>query len=116
MPFITKSSATGLTLAAIGLIVPASAAGGLWARCSLVCGSMQSDAMVCRPAALLLAAARLAAVLRAGCSSSRFTLWSAAQGALSTGINARIADAKRTARACALNLLHGVYGIGSHHL
>jgi FHS family glucose/mannose:H+ symporter-like MFS transporter len=42
-----------------------------------------------------------------------FVVVSAAQGALSTGINALVADANRAARARALNTLHGVYGAGA---
>jgi FHS family glucose/mannose:H+ symporter-like MFS transporter len=42
-----------------------------------------------------------------------FVLISAARGALATGINAMVADANRTARARALNTLHGVYGAGA---
>jgi len=38
---------------------------------------------------------------------------SGAQSALSTGINAMIADANRATRARALNTLHGVYGVGA---
>ncbi|MEZ4609384.1 MAG: hypothetical protein R2838_03850 [Caldilineaceae bacterium] len=36
-----------------------------------------------------------------------------AQGGLSTGINALIADVNRDARSRALNSLHGIYGIGA---
>jgi fucose permease len=42
-----------------------------------------------------------------------FVLISMAQSSLSTSINAVIADANRTARARALNTLHGVYGVGA---
>src|SRR5262249_2042982 len=67
-----------------------------------------------------LAALLLAAALALAAGATRWLLFvlglilvSVAQGALSTGINAMIADARRTARARALNLLHGGYGIGA---
>ncbi|NJN84567.1 MAG: MFS transporter [Caldilineaceae bacterium] len=42
-----------------------------------------------------------------------FVVISAAQGALSTGINAMVADANPNTRGRALNVLHGVYGAGA---
>ena len=117
MPFITNEfSATGLTLAAIGLIVPAGAAGGIVG--TLLAG-VGSD-LLGRRRLVWLAALLLAAALALAAGATRWLLFvlglilvSVAQGALSTGINAMIADARRTARARALNLLHGVYGIGA---
>jgi len=117
MPFITNEfSATGLTLAAIGLIVPAGAAGGIVG--TLLAG-VGSDVLG-RRRLVWLAALLLAAALGLAAGATRWLLFvlglilvNVAQGALSTGINAMIADAKRTARARALNLLHGVYGIGA---
>ena len=117
MPFITHEfAATGLTLAAIGLIVPAGAAGGIVG--TLLAG-VGSDVFG-RRRLVWLAALLLAAALALAAGATRWLLFvlglvlvSMAQGALSTGINAMIADAKRTARARALNLLHGVYGLGA---
>lgn len=117
MPFITNEfSAAGLTLAAIGLIVPAGAAGGIVG--TLLAG-VGSD-ILGRRRLVWLAALLLAAALALAAGATHWLLFilglilvSVAQGALSTGINAMIADAKRTARARALNLLHGVYGIGA---
>jgi fucose permease len=117
MPFITNEfSATGLTLAAIGLIVPAGAVGGIVG--TLLAG-VGSDVLG-RRRLVWLAALLLAAALALAASATRWLLFvlalmlvSLAQGALSTGINAMIADARRAARGRALNLLHGVYGIGA---
>jgi fucose permease len=117
MPFITNEfAATGLTLAAIGLIVPAGAAGGIVG--TLLAG-VGSDVLGHRRL-VWLAALLLAAALALAAGATRWILFllglilvSVAQGALSTGINAMIADAGRTARARALNLLHGVYGVGA---
>jgi fucose permease len=117
MPFITNEfSATGLTLAAIGLIVPAAAAGGIVG--TLLAG-VGSD-LLGRRRLVWLTAFLLAVALALAAGATRWLLFvlglilvNVAQGALSTGITAMIADAKRTARARALNLLHGVYGIGA---
>ena len=117
MPFITNEfSATGLTLAAIGLIVPAGAAGGIVG--TLLAG-VGSD-LLGRRRLVWLTALLLAVALALAAGTTRWLLFvlglilvNVAQGALSTGITAMIADAKRTARARALNLLHGVYGIGA---
>jgi len=117
MPFITNEfSATGLTLATIGLIVPAGAAGGIVG--TLLAG-VGSDVLG-RRRLVWLAALLLAVALALAAGATRWVLFvlgvilvSVAQGALSTGINAMIADAGRTARARALNLLHGVYGVGA---
>src|SRR5262245_13708505 len=117
MPSITNEfSAAGMTLAAIGLIVPAGAAGGIVG--TLLAG-VGSDVLG-RRRLVWLSALLLAAALALAAGATRWLLFvlglivvSVAQGALSTGINAMIADAKRTARGRALNLLHGVYGIGA---
>ena len=117
MPFITNEfSATGLTLAAIGLIVPTGAAGGIVG--TLLAG-VGSD-LLGRRRLVWLTALLLAVALALAAGATRWLLFvlglilvNVAQGALSTGITAMIADAKRTARARALNLLHGVYGIGA---
>jgi fucose permease len=117
MPFITNEfSAAGFTLATIGLIVPVGAAGGIVG--TLLAG-VGSDVLG-RRRLVWLSALLLAAALALAAGATRWvlfvlglTLVSVAQGALSTGINAVIADARRTARARALNLLHGVYGIGA---
>jgi fucose permease len=117
MPYITNEfSAAGLTLAAIGLIVPEGAAGGIVG--TLLAG-VGSDVFG-RRRLVWLAALLLATALALTAGATRWLLFvlglilvSVAQSALSTGINAMIADARRTARARALNLLHGVYGIGA---
>jgi fucose permease len=117
MPFITSEfMASGLTLTAIGLIIPAGAAGGI---AGTLLAGVGSDLLGRRRlvwlAALLLA---LASALVVGATRwvpfiLSLLLVNVAQGALSTGINAMIADAGRAARARALNLLHGVYGLGA---
>lgn len=117
MPRISDDYVTvGLSLTAIGLIFPALAVGGMlgnifsgiasdllgrtrlvWAAAMLLAGAL-AFAAVARPWLLFLAG---------------FIVISTAQGALSTGINAMIADANRDARSRALNLLHGIYGAGA---
>lgn len=117
MPAITAEfAAQGLSLAAIGLLFPAVAGGGILGN---VLAGLGSDRLghqrLIWVAALLLAVAL-------GCTAQArlwvlfvlsFVLVSAAQSALSTGINTMIADANRGARARALNVLHGVYGAGA---
>jgi len=117
MPSITQEFlATGLTLAAIGLIFPAREVGGLLGN--LLAG-MGSDVIGRRRlvwlSALLLATALVLAALAKLwlLFVIAFVLVSAAQASLSTGINAMIADANREARARALNTLHGIYGVGA---
>ena len=117
MPSITAEfAATGLALAAIGLIFPASAVGGILGN--LLAG-LGSD-LIGRRRMVWLAALVLAVALGLTASATLwplfvagFVLVSATQGSLSTGINAMIADANRAARARALNTLHGVYGMGA---
>ncbi|HMN28223.1 MAG TPA: MFS transporter [Caldilineaceae bacterium] len=117
MPSITSEYvATGLTLAAIGLIFPAREVGG-------ILGNLFSGAasdligrrrLVWLSALLLAGALALAALAKVWFFFvTGFVLVSATQAALSTGINALIADANRAARARALNTLHGVYGVGA---
>jgi fucose permease len=117
MPSITAEfAATGLTLAAIGLIFPAASVGGILGNLLAGAGSdvIGRRWLVWLSALILAASLALAAIAQ---------LWfffiigyvvvSAAQASLSTGINAMIADANRDARARALNVLHGVYGVGA---
>ena len=117
MPFITSEfSAAGLTLAAIGLIFPAQAVGGILGNLLSGIGSdlMGRQRLVWFAALLLSISLALAAVAAPWLLFlASFLFISATQGALSTGINAMIADANRDGRARALNLLHGVYGVGA---
>ena len=117
MPFITSEyMATGLTLAAIGLIFPARAVGGILGN--LVAG-VSADrlgysklvwiaALALAVSMALVAAAHPWLLFLAG-----FALISIVQASLSTGINAMVADANRASRARALNVLHGVYAVGA---
>ncbi len=112
----TEFMATGLTLAAIGLIFPARAVGGLLGN--LLAG-VGSD-LLGRGRLVWLAALLLGLALVVAAASGQWLLFvvgllviSGAQSALSTGINAMIADANRERRAQALNTLHGVYGVGA---
>uniref|UniRef100_A0A540VLI5 MFS transporter n=2 Tax=Litorilinea aerophila TaxID=1204385 RepID=A0A540VLI5_9CHLR len=117
MPAITAEfGAAGLTLAAIGLIFPARALGGILGN---VLAGIGSD-LLGRPRLVWLAALLLAGALGLTAASRPwlllllgFLLANGAQGALSTGINAMIADANLQAQARALNILHGVYGGGA---
>ena len=117
MPHLTDEfSATGLTLAAIGLIFPARAVGGILGNLLSGFGSdlLGRQRLVWVSALLLAGSLGLAAVAKPWVLFlASFVLISATQGALSTGINAMIADANRAARARALNILHGVYGVGA---
>lgn len=117
MPFITDDyRAMGLTLAAIGLIFPVRAAGGILGTLLSGIGSdvIGGQRLVWLAALALAAALGMAAVAQPWLLFlAGFVLVSAAQGALSTGINAMIADANRAARGRALNVLHGVYGAGA---
>ena len=117
MPSITDEfTATGLTLAAIGLIFPARAAGA-------IVGNLLSGAgsdMFGRQRLVWLSALFLAVSLGVTALATPwvlfvigFTLVSATQAALATGINAVVADANRDARAKMLNILHGIYGAGA---
>ena len=117
MPAITDEfMARGLTLAAIGLLFPARSAGGMVGNLLAGVGSDLLGSW-----RLVWISALLLAVSLALTATSAFWLLfvvgivivSAAQGSLSTGINAMIADANRGARARALNTLHAVYGAGA---
>ena len=117
MPSITlEYMSTGLTLAAIGLIFPARAVGGILGNLLAGVGSdryghnklVWMAALALAASLALAAAARLWLLFIAG-----FVLVSIAQASLSTSINAMIADANRASRARALNVLHGVYGVGA---
>jgi fucose permease len=117
MPFITEEyMATGLTLAAIGLIFPARAVGGILGNLLAGIGSdmigrgrlVWLSAIFLAVSLALTAAAQLWVLFLIG-----FVMVSAAQGSLSTGINAMVADANRKSRARALNTLHAVYGAGA---
>lgn len=109
-------TATGLTLAAIGLIFPARAVGGLLGNLLAGIGSDRfGRGRLVWLAALLLGCALVLAALTGQWLFFVAGLFvvSGAQSALSTGINAMIADANRETRARALNTLHGVYGVGA---
>jgi len=117
MPSITNEfTAAGLTLAAISLIFPARAVGGLLGNLLAGIGSdrLGRDRLVWL-AALLLAMTLLLAALTGQWWPLLVAIIgiSGTQGALSTGINALVADANPETRARALNSLHGVYGIGA---
>ena len=112
----TEFMAAGLTLAAIGLIFPVRAVGGLLGN--LLAG-VGSD-LLGRGRLVWLAALLLGLALLLAAATGQWLIFvmglliiSGAQSALSTGINAMIADANREARARALNTLHGVYGVGA---
>ena len=115
MPSITTEfTATGLTLAAIGVIFPARAVGGLLGNLLAGIGSDRLG----RGRLVWIAALILAAALSVVALTGQWwpllvamAVISGAQGALSTGINALVADANPETRARALNALHGVYGI-----
>lgn len=117
MPSITAEfAATGMTLAAIGLIFPAGSIGGILGN---LFSGIGSDLMG-RRRLVWLSALFLAAALAFVAATKLWLLFvigyilvSTTQGSLSTGINAMIADANRESRARALNTLHGVYGIGA---
>lgn len=117
MPSITDEfTAAGLTLAAIGLIFPARAVGGILGNLLSGIGSdlLDRQRLVWLSALVLAASLVLAAAAQAWpLFVIGFVVVSAAQGALSTGINAVVADANRQSRGRALNTLHGVYGAGA---
>lgn len=117
MPSITNEfQAAGLTLAVIGVIFPARAAGGMIGNLLAGIGSDWLGRWRLVWLSALLLAISLFVVTWAQPWSIfvlGFVLISGTQSALSTGINAMIADANRNARAQALNLLHGVYGVGA---
>jgi fucose permease len=117
MPSITAEfAATGMTLAAIGLIFPAGAVGSILGNVLAGAGSDWFG----RRRLVWLAALLLAGSLALTAATNLWFLFvaayvvvSMAQGALSTGINALVADTNRASRARALNTLHGVYGAGA---
>lgn len=117
MPSITAEfTAVGLTLAAIGVIFPARALGGLLGNLLAGIGSDRlGRSRLVWLAALILALALAIVALSGSWWPLLFgmAVISGAQGALSTGINALVADANPETRARALNALHGVYGIGA---
>lgn len=117
MPFITAEfAATGLTLAAIGVLFPAREVGSILGNllAGVASDRLGRQRLVWLAALLLALALALAAFIkRWELFIMSFVVVSAAQSALSTGINALIADANRASRARALNLLHGVYGAGA---
>lgn len=117
MPSITDEfTGAGLTLTAIGLIFPARAIGGMIGNLGAGIGSdlLGRERLVWLSALLLALALALTAVTAQWLLFLLgFAILSGTQGALSTGINAMIADANRHARAQALNVLHGVYGVGA---
>ena len=117
MPFITSEyMATGLTLAAIGLIFPARAVGGILGN--LLAG-VSSDRLGYSKLVWIAALALAASMVLASAARpwllflAGFALISIVQASLSTGINAMVADANRASRARALNVLHGVYAVGA---
>lgn len=117
MPSITEGyAAAGLSLAAIGLIFPARAVGSIVGNLLAGVGAdvLGYGRLVWLSALLLAASLALAGIAHPWLLFLvAFMVISATQGALSTGINALIADANPNARARALNTLHGVYGIGA---
>ena len=117
MPFITSEyMATGLTLAAIGLIFPARAVGGILGNLLAGVGSdrLGYSKLVWIAALALSASMALASAAHPWLLFiAGFALISIVQASLSTGINAMVADANRASRARALNVLHGVYAVGA---
>ena len=117
MPFITTEyMATGLTLAAIGLIFPARAVGGILGNLLAGVGSdrLGYSKLVWIAALALSASMALASAAHPWLLFiAGFALISIVQASLSTGINAMVADANRASRARALNVLHGVYAVGA---
>ena len=117
MPFITSEyMATGLSLAAIGLIFPARAVGGILGNLLAGVGSdrLGYSKLVWIAALALSASMALASAAHPWLLFiAGFALISIVQASLSTGINAMVADANRASRARALNVLHGVYAVGA---
>ena len=118
MPFITTEyMATGLTLAAIGLMIfPARAVGGILGNLLAGVGSdrLGYSKLVWIAALALSASMALASAAHPWLLFiAGFALISIVQASLSTGINAMVADANRASRARALNVLHGVYAVGA---
>lgn len=117
MPFIESDySAAGLTLTTIAIIFPARAIGGILGNLLSGIGSdlLGRQQLVWMSAVLLAGSLALAGFARPWVVFIiGFVLVSATQGALSTGINAMIAEANRGTEGRALNVLHGIYGVGA---
>lgn len=117
MPSITTEyAAAGFSLAAIGLIFPARSVGSIAGNLLAGVGAdwLGYARLVWLAALLLALSLALAGIVQPwALFLAAFVVISATQGALSTGINALIADANPTARSKALNTLHGVYGVGA---
>ncbi|MEM7032706.1 MAG: MFS transporter [Chloroflexota bacterium] len=117
MPSITAEfTALGLTITTISLIFPARAIGGMLGNLVSGIGSdlYGRQKLVWLSALILALSLAVTALARPWIFFvGGFVLVSAAQGALSTGINALIADANQDARAKMLNILHGIYGVGA---
>ena len=117
MPLLTREyTATGLSLAAVGFVFPAMAIGGILGNLLSGVGSDVAG----RTRSVWLAALALAGAWALAALAGPWLLFlvaliavGTAQGGLSTGINALIADVNRDARSRALNSLHGIYGIGA---
>ncbi|MEZ4557014.1 MAG: MFS transporter [Caldilineaceae bacterium] len=117
MPLLTQEyTATGLSLAAVGFVFPAMAIGGILGNLLSGVGSDVAG----RTRSVWLAALALAGAWALAALAGPWLLFlvaliavGTAQGGLSTGINALIADVNRDARSRALNSLHGIYGIGA---
>ena len=117
MPLLTSEyMGRGLTVAAIGLIFPARAVGGILGNLLSGVGAdrLGHTRMVWIAALALFVALTLAATVRPWLLFlSAFAAVGLAQGGISTGVNAMIADANADARARALNSLHAIYGLGA---
>lgn len=117
MPSITKEfTAAGLTLTAIGLLVPLRQIGAIAGN---FLSGISSD-LVGRWRLVWISAFILSGALAISALShiwlifvAGFILNNVAQASLSTSINALVADGNRDARARALNKLHAVYGFGA---
>lgn len=113
---IDEFAALGLTLAAIGALTPA---GGVGRIAGILISGWGSDRLG-RQRLVWLSALLLAVALALTASARPWALFmlgyvavTLTQGALSTSINAMVADAASNARARALNVLHGTYGLGA---
>jgi FHS family glucose/mannose:H+ symporter-like MFS transporter len=117
MPSITDEfTAAGLTLATLGLIFPARSAGSmLGGLLAGVVSDRTGHKWLVWVAALLLGVVLALAAVTAQWTLFvvGFVLISAATSALSTGINAMVADVNQERRGQALNTLHAVYGVGA---
>ena len=117
MPTISAEfMAAGLTLAALGVLVPSASVGRIIGVLLAGFGSdrlgrqrlVWMTALLLGAILALVATARLWLLFVLG-----YLLVGLVQGALSTSINAMISDAAGQARARALNMLHGIYGAGA---